>query len=114
MNQLSEQETVTPSSSYKQFPSHRYYFLYIVIWTTVNAALAAGVLLLLSDVFSMPFLHAPVSAAPLLLIGASYLGFQMLMRPKLLDLCKALIVSAAFLLWALRPSRWPMFLTTLP
>ena len=114
MNQLLEQETVTHLSSDKQFPSHRYYLLYLVIWITISAALAAGVLLLLSDVSSMPSLHAPVSAAPLLLIGATYLGFQMLMRPKPLDLCKALIVSAAFLLWGidqLLPTGW--FATTL-
>jgi hypothetical protein len=75
--------------------------LYFFIWAIVAAALAAGIILLLSDVFPTPLPHAPVSAAPLLLIGATYLGFQALIRPKLLDLFKALIVSTAFLLWGI-------------
>jgi hypothetical protein len=68
----------------------------------------------LSDIFSILPFHAPVSAAPLLLIGATYLGFQVLMRPKPLELFKALIVSSAFLLWGidqLLPPSW--FATTL-
>jgi hypothetical protein len=88
--------------------------LYIVVWAAVLAAPVAGVFLLLSDTFSIPLLHAPVSAAPLLLIGATYLGFQLLMQPKPLDLFKALIVSSAFLLWGidqLLPPSW--FATTL-
>jgi hypothetical protein len=54
-----------------------------------------------------------VSAAPLLLIGAASLGFQVLTRPKLLDLFKALLVSMAFILWGidqLLPASW--FTTT--
>src|SRR5262249_25620493 len=65
--------------------------------------------LLLSDMFPNILPHASTSAAPLLLIGASYLGFQALTRPKPLDLFRALIVSAAFLLWGidqLLPTGW--------
>jgi len=50
-----------------------------------------------------------VSAAPLLFIGAAYLGFQVLLRPKPLDLFKALIISSAFILWGvdqLLPGGW--------
>jgi hypothetical protein len=108
MNNLLERETITPSHpSQKQIPAYRY--LYLLIWITVIAALVAGIILLLSDIFPTILLHAPVSAAPLLLIGATYLGFQVLMRPKPLDLFKALIVSAAFLLWGvdqLLPTGW--------
>ncbi len=115
MNNLWEQETFSPSlPSHKHFPAHRHRLLYLLIWITVIAALVAGIILLLNDVFSIALLHAPVSAAPLFLIGATYLGFQVLMRPKPLDLFKALIVSSAFLLWGidqLLPTGW--FATTL-
>lgn len=72
-------------------------------------ALAAGVVLLLCDLFLTAFPHAPISAAPLLFIGVAYLGFQMIIRPTPLDLFKALIVSSAFLLWGvdqLLPASW--------
>jgi hypothetical protein len=115
MNKLLEQETTSPSRpSHKQFPAHRRHLLYLPIWITGIAALVAGITLLLNDVFTITPLHAPVSAAPLLLIGATNLGFQVLMRPKPLDLFKALIVSSAFLLWGidqLLPTGW--FATTL-
>jgi hypothetical protein len=73
--------------------------LYLFTWVVVVLALVAGVALLTNDVFLSILPHAPVSAAPLLLAGAAYLGFQVLVRPKPLDLCKALIVSSAFILW---------------
>ena len=65
-------------------------------------ALGSGAVLLLND---LPWpgvallAHAPISALPLLFIGLASLGFQLIIRPGWLDLCKALIVSAAFLLW---------------
>src|ERR1700737_1559919 len=92
MNNLLEQETISSSLSFgQQFPSKIRRLLYCFTWATVVAALVAGVLLLASDVFWTSLPHAPVSAAPLLLIGGTYLGFQALIRPKLLDLLKALI-----------------------
>ena len=51
----------------------------------------------------------PLSAAPLLLVGAAYLGFQLFIHAKGLDVLRALIVSAAFILWGidqLVPSGW--------
>ena len=78
-------------------------------WVVVVLALAAGVILLTRDVFLTVLPHVPVSAAPLLLIGAAYLGFQVLLRPKPLELCKALIVCSAFILWGvdqLLPGGW--------
>jgi hypothetical protein len=78
-------------------------------WVVVVLALAAGVILLARDVFLTGLSHAPVSAAPLLLIGTAYLGFQFHLRPKPLDLFKALIVSSAFILWGvdqLLPGGW--------
>ena len=110
MNVL-EHETLSPS---RPAHIHKPHPLYFFIWPAVIAALLAGIILLLSDIFSTTLLHAPTSAAPLLLIGATYLGFQALARPKLLDLCKALIVSSAFVLWGidqLLPTGW--FATTL-
>ena len=75
-------------------------------------AFASGVVLLVNDLswpIFTPFAHAPISAAPLLLIGLAALGFQFVVRPNFLDLFKACIVSAAFLLWGidqLLPAGW--------
>lgn len=67
-------------------------------------AFASSVLLLLKDT-SLTLLrhiaHAPISAMPLLLTGIASLCFQLIVRPKLLDLLKALIVSTAFIMWGL-------------
>jgi hypothetical protein len=83
-------------------------------WLLVIFALLAGILLLLSDIFSFSFPHAPISSSPLLLIGAAYLAFQLLTGPTLLDLCKALIVSSAFILWGIDQILSPgWFATTL-
>jgi hypothetical protein len=75
-------------------------------------ALFSCVLLLAFDLFQ-PFLHflthAPVSAVPLLLIGLASLSFQMVIRPKLLDFLKSLLVSSAFILRGvdqLLPAGW--------
>jgi hypothetical protein len=70
-------------------------------WLLVISALLTGILLLLNDIFTFSFPHAPISSAPLLLIGAAYLAFQLLTGPTLLDLCKSLIVSSAFILWGI-------------
>lgn len=43
--------------------------------------------------------HAPVSAAPLLLIGLAYMGLQLLVRPRSMELLKRVLVGMAFLLW---------------
>ncbi len=91
--------------------------LYSFTWLLTILAFVAGGLLLLYDLLwhNAPWLtHAPVSAAPLLLIGAASLAFQAVMRPSPLDLCKALLVSTAFILWGvdqLLPAGW--FATTL-
>jgi hypothetical protein len=85
-------------------------FSYLFSWCIIILALLAGILLLTSDFLFTSWPHAPISAAPLLLIGAAYLGFQVLTRPQPLDLFKAFIVSAAFILWGidqLLPTSWP-------
>jgi hypothetical protein len=75
-------------------------------------AFIGGAVLLANDVpwpVLKPLAHAPVSALPLLLIGIAALSFQLVIRPNLLDLFKAFIVSAAFLLWGidqLLPAGW--------
>lgn len=82
-----------------QIPPLAYKLLYLFTWVVVVLALLAGITLLTSDLFFTAYPHTPVSAAPLLLIGAAYLGFQALIRPKPLDLFKALLVSSAFIFW---------------
>lgn len=83
-------------------------------WIMSILAFVAAIVLITSDIFSPLLPHAPISAAPLLLIGAASLAFQILTQPKPLDLFKALIVSVAFMLWGvdqLLPPGW--FATTL-
>lgn len=102
-NLLNRSELRPPSLSFReattQSPSLVHKLLYAFTWVVVVLALVAGVALLTSNVFFTILPHAPVSAAPLLFIGTAYLGFQVLLRPKPLDLYKALIVSSAFILW---------------
>jgi hypothetical protein len=91
-----------------------YKILYPFTWAIVVLAFIAGTFLLISDLFPVHLSHMPLSAAPLLLIGTAYLAFQVLIRAQFLDLCKALIVSSAFILWGidqLLPLGW--FATTL-
>jgi hypothetical protein len=45
------------------------------------------------------FGHAPLSALPLLLAGASYAVLQAVLRPAPLELLRRLMLAAAFLLW---------------
>jgi hypothetical protein len=45
--------------------------------------------------------HAPLSAMPLLLVGASYIALQGLLRPAPLELVKRLMLGSAFLLWGI-------------
>jgi hypothetical protein len=76
--------------------------VYVFTGLLIILALVAGAGLLLDDLVLHQLVglpHAPISAAPLLLIGAASLGFLMLTRPKPLDLFKALLVSSAFILW---------------
>ena len=67
-------------------------------------ALLASVLLLLFD--GAPHLlpglqHAPLSAAPLLLIGMAYIALQPLIRPSPLEFLKRLMLGGAFILWGI-------------
>ena len=102
-NQLNRSVLRSPSLSFREAttrpPSLAHKLLYLFTWVVVVLGLIAGVALLTNDVILTILPHAPVSAAPLLFIGAAYLGFQVLIRPKPLDLFKALIVSSAFILW---------------
>ncbi|GCE11499.1 hypothetical protein [Tengunoibacter tsumagoiensis] len=72
-------------------------------------ALLAGVILLGYDLSFATSAHALISATPLLLIGVASLAFLLILRPRPLDLLKALIVSVAFILWGvdqLLPAGW--------
>jgi hypothetical protein len=65
-------------------------------------ALVAGIGLLLGDakIWTPPGLPAAViSAAPLLLVGASFLVMQPIIRPRLMELLKNALLAATFLLW---------------
>jgi hypothetical protein len=65
-------------------------------------ALAASVGLLVGDAGNggLPRVwSAAISAAPLLLVGTSFLFVQPLLRPRRLELLKNLMLAATFLLW---------------
>jgi len=67
-------------------------------------ALAAALGLLIGDVGigNLPGLSkAATSAAPLLLVGTSFLFVQPILRPRLLELLKNLLLAATFLLWGI-------------
>jgi hypothetical protein len=89
--------------------------VYVFTGLLIVLALTAAGALLLNDLAAKVYIglpHAPLSAAPLLLIGAASLGFQVLTRPKPLELFKAGLVSLAFILWGLDQMLPPGWLTT--
>src|SRR5690349_21835287 len=92
---LSMKNSLEQQPIYVSTPSHNQpipliqRFSYLFSWCIVVLALLAGILLLTSDFLFTNWPHAPVSAAPLLLIGAAYLGFQILTQPQPLELFKA-------------------------
>ena len=47
------------------------------------------------------FTGALVSAAPLLLVGTSFLFVQPVIRPRLIELLKNVLLAATFLLWGI-------------
>jgi hypothetical protein len=65
-------------------------------------ALAASLGLLIGDtgiVILPQRLATAISAAPLLLVGTSFLFVQPLLRPRRVELLKNVILAATFLLW---------------
>ena len=56
--------------------------------------------------------HAPLSALPLLLVGASYLALQGILRPAPIELLKRLMLGSAFLLWGIVQLMPPSVLAT--
>jgi hypothetical protein len=113
MNNLLKQDTTYPSPLIVK-PALINRLLHLFTRSIVVLAFIAGTVLLLCDLLLSAFPHAPISAAPLLFIGVAYLTFQAVIKPTLLDLFKAFIVSTAFILWGvdqLLPSSW--FATTL-
>lgn len=65
-------------------------------------ALATGMALLIGDAIfrALPRLPAAaISAAPLLLVGTSFLILQPILRPGIKDLLKNALLAATFLLW---------------
>lgn len=45
--------------------------------------------------------RAPITAAPLLMAGASYVALQLILRPRPLELLKRLMLASAFILWGI-------------
>ncbi len=67
-------------------------------------ALAASIGLLIGDlgIGTFPRLSAAAtSAAPLLLVGTSFLIVQPIIRPRLVELLKNVLLAATFLLWGI-------------
>ena len=67
-------------------------------------ALAASIGLLIGDlgIGTLPRLSAAAtSAAPLLLVGTSFLIVQPIIRPRLVELLKNVLLAATFLLWGI-------------
>jgi hypothetical protein len=65
-------------------------------------ALAAGIALLIGDATQGILSRLPaamISAAPLLLVGTSFLILQPIIRPRLMELLKNVLLAATFLLW---------------
>lgn len=56
--------------------------------------------------------HAPLSALPLLLAGASYVALQAVLRPPPLELIRRLMLGSAFLLWGIVQLMPPSTLAT--
>jgi len=77
----------------------------ILRWLTIGLAvlaLASCVGLLVSDsraVNAFGLSASVISAAPLLLVGMSFLIVQAMMRPRLMELLRNVLLAAAFLLW---------------
>jgi len=87
-------------------------FFFLLASLLIVCACAGSGMLLVSDapqLWMQRLVHAPFQAFPLLCIGLASLCFQTIVRPKLLDLFKAFMVSAAFLLWGIDqmlPAGW--------
>jgi hypothetical protein len=112
---ISHSPNVPPRQSHSALRSFVSGTIYVFTGLLIVLALGAGGGLLLSDLALHRFIgltHAPLSAAPLLLIGAASLGFQVLTRPEPLELFKALLVSLAFILWGIDQMLPPGWLTT--
>jgi hypothetical protein len=76
----------------------------LIAFVKVVVAMAPGAWALLG--------HAPLSALPLLLVGASYIALQGLLRPAPLELLKRLMLGSAFLLWGIVQLMPPSVLAT--
>jgi hypothetical protein len=65
-------------------------------------ALLGSIALLASDApLGMKFSAPAISAAPLLLIGVSFLIAQPILRPRRTELLKNVLLAAAFILWGI-------------
>jgi hypothetical protein len=70
----------------------------------VLSALASSVALLVRDlgIGTLPQLHrGVVSAVPLLFVGVAFLICQLILRPRLKEFLKNVLLAATFLLWGI-------------
>jgi hypothetical protein len=77
-------------------------FFLLISYGLAIVALIAGVAMLVGDaepgiLSRLP--EATISAAPLLLVGTAFLILQAIIRPRLSELLKNVLVAATFLLW---------------
>jgi hypothetical protein len=79
--------------------------------TPTLAALYKVVLALAPRVWSWMG-HAPLSALPLLLAGASFIALQAVLRPPPMELLRRLLLGSAFVLWGIDQLMPPSVLAT--
>ena len=95
-------------------------FLHWLGMLLLAGALSALLALLISDVVNdlrPTAFHRRAGAFTFLLIGSSYLSFQLSLRAPRRELLKGILLSVAFLLWGfeqlLPPSRWVTLMDSL-
>ena len=110
MNNLLKKGMRYPASvSHPYELSFMHRLLYLLSCIVAVLAFVSATILLIIDIIPTPLPHAPLSAAPLILIGVAYLVFQGWTRPNFIELFKAVVVCTAFILWGIDqmlPAGW--------
>ena len=99
---ITEERTQSPIPLQPNTPNRSLFSL--TLYTLLIVSLLGCAILLLFDFFPrlLPSItHGPVSALPLLLIGVAYLGLQVWLRPRPLELVKRVMLASAFILWGI-------------
>jgi peptidoglycan/LPS O-acetylase OafA/YrhL len=93
-----------PASTSMSLARSKRSLFFLLLYALLVISLLGCAVLLLFDLFPrlMPTItHGPVSAIPLLLIGVAYLGLQVQLRPRPLELVKRIMLASAFILWGI-------------